>query len=319
MNELILFAAIQVMCEALPISSSGHTILAQRLWYRLTNLSPAPFPEFFDHFLHGPTLFIIMLVFFKQWFTPLRLLVKTYCHTESCPEQGRRVVSGSTRHTKLWELFLRITSFVVIADSATALFYFMQHAGLKQLTFVSSGWTLLIGFIITTGLLLSLVVLDRKIFNKKAPALAPTQSPAQPSTLSPTQPTHKILSYSSAVIIGLTQGCALIIPGLSRFASTYVIARWLGITPRRALQFSFLIQFPLIACAFLYNGVYTIIKTPGWHTLFTPHILIILGVATLCSLILFWFSCTMAQWNKLWIFGLYMIIPITMLLVDLLW
>ncbi len=279
MNELILFAAIQVMCEALPISSSGHTILAQRLWYRLTNLSPTPFPEFFDHFLHGPTIFIIMIVFYKQWFTPIRLLI-------------------TTQDIKLWELFLRIATFVIIADSVTALFYVLQHAGFKQLAFVHSGWTLFAGFIITAGLLLSLVFLDKK---------------------NPTNTQPKILSYWSAAVIGFTQGCALVIPGLSRFASTYTIARWFGITPKRALQFSFLIQFPLIFCAFLYNGVYTLIKTPGWHTLFSPHVLMILGVATLCSLLLFWFSCTMAQWNKLWIFGLYMIIPITLLLVDLLW
>lgn len=48
----------------------------------------------------------------------------------------------------------------------------------------------------------------------------------------------------SAILLGCVQGLALL-PGISRFASTFVVARWYGIRSERAFELSFLIEFPI--------------------------------------------------------------------------
>lgn len=53
-----------------------------------------------------------------------------------------------------------------------------------------------------------------------------------------------------AVVLGIGQGIALL-PGISRFGITYVSARWLGFIPRKALQVSFLIEWPISLAGFL--------------------------------------------------------------------
>ena len=62
------------------------------------------------------------------------------------------------------------------------------------------------------------------------------------------------LTALDALIIGGMQACALL-PGLSRSASTMAAARWCGLSPRAAAEFSFLLAMPVIAGAFVLTGV----------------------------------------------------------------
>src|SRR3989339_1420788 len=54
-----------------------------------------------------------------------------------------------------------------------------------------------------------------------------------------------IWSVRNGLIVGLVQGCALL-PGISRFGTTFAALRWLGYTNDNAFSISFLIQWPLI-------------------------------------------------------------------------
>ncbi len=60
----------------------------------------------------------------------------------------------------------------------------------------------------------------------------------------------RTLTITDAAILGFVQACALL-PGISRFASTYVAARWLGFHNYYAFAHSFAIQIPLLVAAFL--------------------------------------------------------------------
>ena len=58
----------------------------------------------------------------------------------------------------------------------------------------------------------------------------------------------------SAVWIGLAQMAALL-PGISRSGSTICTARLLGIEPKKAAEFSFLMSIPLLVGVVLYEGI----------------------------------------------------------------
>lgn len=55
-------------------------------------------------------------------------------------------------------------------------------------------------------------------------------------------------------LVGLLQACAQL-PGISRLASTYCVGVWLGLSPRRSLQLSFLYALPLMLAAFVVYGL----------------------------------------------------------------
>ncbi len=57
---------MQLISESLPVSSSGHVVLLEKFFKRLS--LPATLSEQWSFFLHGPTSLILTLFFRKRWF-----------------------------------------------------------------------------------------------------------------------------------------------------------------------------------------------------------------------------------------------------------
>ncbi len=117
----------------------------------------------------------------------------------------------------------------------------------------------------------------------------------------------------TSIILGILQATALLIPGLSRFGITYVGARWLGYSHRRSLQLSFLIFAPLIAAAFLGNGCRFLMINPDARTLFTLPVIITVITGTILSAGCLVVIDYLGKRNKLWLLGVYLILPIVLL------
>ena len=66
--------------------------------------------------------------------------------------------------------------------------------------------------------------------------------------------TDKEPGFGSSIATGLAQACALL-PGISRSGTTICAGLLLGIKPREAFRFSFLLAIPAIAGAFAYKAV----------------------------------------------------------------
>lgn len=64
------------------------------------------------------------------------------------------------------------------------------------------------------------------------------------------KPGKKAVGWVSGLVIGLAQAVAML-PGISRSGSTIGIARFLGIEPKQAAEYSFLMSAPLLAGASL--------------------------------------------------------------------
>lgn len=62
------------------------------------------------------------------------------------------------------------------------------------------------------------------------------------------------IRLADALLVGMMQAVALI-PGLSRSASTMAAARWCGLSPETAAEFSFLLAIPVILGALVVTGV----------------------------------------------------------------
>ena len=118
-------------------------------------------------------------------------------------------------------------------------------------------------------------------------------------------PTKKILSYKDACVLGMVQACALL-PGISRFASTYVAARWIGFYPYHAFGYSFALELPLLGVAFL-KGVYSVYSGDSDGDIFTLPLMGLVLLATVISYAVFVWVGRLVVENKIQNFGWYVL------------
>ncbi len=97
--------------------------------------------------------------------------------------------------------------------------------------------------------------------------------------------TKRILTVKDAILLGCVQACALL-PGISRFASTFVAARWLGFHNYYAFAHSFAIHIPLLVAASL-KALYGICNGSVLIDYFTIPVLLVSFFATIVSYSLF--------------------------------
>ena len=276
MELLLLIIFIQIFIESFPVSSSGHVELIQKVF----NINQT-IPDFFDHFLHGPTIFILIIFFRKQWFFPLKNLV-TGIFDKSFRQKNS--------YKNLCKILFRLCGYLFITTIITTFFWFLIKVKLEKMAWFASDYTLLVGFFVTFIFLFLLWM-----------------CPGQPLATSRTG-----FNLKKILLIAFAQSFALI-PGISRFASVYVTSRLLGINPRRAFQLTVLIQFPLLVPGFLL-GFYKLIKIPGWVNLFTWQINLTIIVSTVLAYFGLCFVHRLALQRKLGWFFLYMLIPISVLI-----
>lgn len=278
MNNILLILFFQVVLESLPISSSGHVFLiVKNLFLSISK----DFLKFFDHLIHGPTIFIIILFFWKEWYPLLKKLIY--------------VSPGKDSYKKLVGLFCKIVGYVLLADFITGLFYLAFRVLLEKNALLTSNFCMLVGFIVTAVGLFSLKWLK--------------------------DVSYKTLNIRKVFLLGVVQGVALL-PGISRFASTYIVARWLRVSPRRALQFSFLIDLPLIVLAF-FGGLTKMLVYPERFmevilVFCSPVSWIVVMIATVLGYYALRLSVFLCYERKFWWFGIYMIFPILFLLYNIL-
>ena len=121
-------------------------------------------------------------------------------------------------------------------------------------------------------------------------------------------PSHTIWNWRSALLVGAVQGVALL-PGISRFAAVYASLCWLGLPQRKAFEITWLVQWPLIFAACM-ESIYLLWTSDQLMPLLEPFTLLMVGIATLCGLSMFYLAAYLAREGKLWWFSFYMVVPI---------
>ena len=205
-TEAIILGVIQGLTEFLPVSSSGHLVLFQKI------LGMKNAELFFDVAVHLGTLLAVIVVFRLEIMRIITALVQLIFWAGPKKTIRQKVESDPQ---------LKMALLIVIGSIPTAILGFL-FAGIAARLFRSGLITGLM--LIVTGLLLWLTCRTEA-----------GQDQAQYNRLTP----------KNAFIIGTVQGLA-IIPGISRSGSTISIALMLGIDREMAARYSFLLSIPAI-------------------------------------------------------------------------
>jgi undecaprenyl-diphosphatase len=208
--QSIFLGLLQGATEFLPVSSSGHLLLAQRLFgIRGPELA-------FDLLLHLGTLAAVF--FFLR--SEIASIVSSLFRRDPWAEAG-------------WGR--RELGLVIVASIPTGIIGIAFHKTVETgLTFGGVGARYLV--------LTTLLLLTNLRFRHKA----------DPDKI----------EWWEAAAIGVLQGLA-VFPGLSRSGSTIILSLLLGIAPRRAAKFSFLISVPAILGGALFTLKKGVSHLPG--------------------------------------------------------
>ena len=184
MLEIIVLGIIQGITEFLPISSSGHLVIAQII---LGIKSPGNTLEVLFHF---GTLMSVVFVFFED----IKQIFSTM----------------NEKNNQLFIFYIIIATLPAIFAGLLLKDYFLKIFDNVHLVGIA---------LCLTGILL---ILSKRFKNNQ-----------------------KAISFSSSILVGVMQAIA-IIPGISRSGSTISICMYLGIPPKEAARFSFLLSIPVI-------------------------------------------------------------------------
>jgi undecaprenyl-diphosphatase len=276
---LIFIAVAQIILEVLPVSSSGHLNLLARVLEQFCVAVPSR-AEYFDEFLHLYTIVVVLIFFRGVWVPVVRRLWAMIM---------MKIVGKPLRESQknLLHILVRLLGMLLLTTLVTTVAYFFCKE-----VFVSSTWQhaphlLMLGFSCTATLLYTSIV-----------PLA-----FRPEKKSPWQTLLLTLGIACA------QACA-VLPGISRFAATTMMGMALGLSPRRAVQWSWVIFVPLMTGAGLVHGVWGLLIKQHDYAVLAPGMVAACTLAAVVSYGLFAFVYRLFERRQVWAIGLYMLLPI---------
>lgn len=180
-----------------------------------------------------------------------------------------------------WSYIIKIIGLAFAADIVTSMFFVLFHY--VDTSFFSVG----VGFLISAFALLSLKFCNKKVYG--------------------------FVTIKKALILGAIQGIALL-PGISRFGTTFVVGCWLGLSPKKSFEFSFIIFWPLVFFGFL-KSLITFFKidfTVAGIYLLDSSVLICIAISSIISFFVMHFVQFWAFSKKLWLFSFVLLFSFVM-------
>lgn len=269
--KAIIIAIIQGITEFLPISSSGHILLLKNL------LNFEVESNFYDIVIHFGTLIAVIFYYKKEIYELITGLFKKEINSSFL---GGTIKRGEI--IKVWLLFIVAT----IPAGITG--FFLDDLFEQSEFFLSKNVFLFltISFSITTiFLLLTLFIKHKKERDIKS------------------------LSFLQAIIIGLFQSIA-VLPGISRSGSTISAGIYTGLKRESAGSFSFIMSIPLITGAFLLKIIKFIKNYQPADISNIGSIIAGFFVAIITGYISLKLLIGIIKNGKLWMFSIYMLVPI---------
>lgn len=232
--EALVLGIIQGLSEFLPISSSGHLLLIEKLGIGQENL-------FFNVMLHVGTLLAVLIALRKTWIQLIiqpfgdlkkRLTKRKTVSTKQNKPSGQ-TISGLKAANETYEYqkvfgglaASKIDGYLVLACVPTVAFAFAFKLLFPDLL---EGKLLGCGFVLTAVLLYA-----GENFNSTKSAL---------------------LAPKTSILTGVLQGIA-VLPGVSRSGTTISALTLQGVEKKAATTFSFLLSIPIILGSALYESL----------------------------------------------------------------
>lgn len=218
----ILLGILQGIAEFLPISSSGHLAVAQKL-FGLRDV-----PLLFDIVLHLATLAAVILYFRKKIAKLFVILWQWLMHKTSAEDgDATDILAGNTERGRRTIIAVFVTTVVTGAIGV----FTSKLIPDMSLKITASG------FLVTAALLIISAFIEKR---RKA---------AQ-KTFSSASDTPKGINIAQAALIGVMQGIGTF-PGISRSGSTIAGALFGGLDRAAAGEYSFIVSIPAILGAFV--------------------------------------------------------------------
>lgn len=214
---VLILGIVQGLTEFLPVSSSGHLVVAQ---HYLPGFSGPPLP--FDVLLHLGTLVSLIVYFHRD----IRRIIRSFFVRSSREDTG----------------FRRLGVLIVIGSIPTAVI----GIGLEDVfeRMFANPKTVPIMFLITACVLLGAEMYVRRKGKEDE------VSDQLDENTSLDHRTAQSVNVWRALLIGFIQGCA-IVPGISRSGTTIAAGIFSGVQREESARFSFLLSIPAILGAFL--------------------------------------------------------------------
>ena len=213
-TKSIFFGSVEGITEWLPISSTGHLILADEFLF--LNTSNAFKDMFLVVIQLGAILAVVLLYWTKLWpFHLKKTQVKPYFKNENSffPRLCNNYV-----HTDRFILWFKI----LLASVPAAILGLVFDDQIDAMLTGNGRAYVVATALIVYGVLF--IIIERKQLNTSIEDL-------------------DILSYRKALFIGLIQ-CLALVPGTSRSGSTILGAMLLGLSRTAAAEFSFFLSIP---------------------------------------------------------------------------
>ena len=193
-------------------------------------------------------------------------------------------------HKLVWDLIKEF--FLMLKDIIPLFLLFLPIPGtdmkLKDLADRLSASPVLI--VTACSLILTSVLLTIGIIRNRKSVAANHKHLATKSNAKATRDNFNVVD---AILVGVTQVCAALLPGLSRSGSTLAVGEMRGISKQKALDYTFVLGIPSILAAALLEGVDAIKSPDGLSNVeFLPLIIgmVVSAVVGYLAIIIFkWF------------------------------
>lgn len=216
----ILLGVLQGIAEFLPISSSGHLAVAQKL-FGLDDV-----PLLFDIVLHLATLAAVIL-YFRRRIAELFIILWHWL-LQKTPAKGgddTDILTGNEERGRRTIIAVLVTTIITGAIGV----FTSKLIPDMSLKFTAGG------FIVTAALLIVSALIEKHRQAQKSPAVADEP---------------KAINIAQSAVIGIMQGLGTL-PGISRSGSTIAGALFGGLDRAAAGEYSFIVSIPAILGAFV--------------------------------------------------------------------
>lgn len=284
--DAIIQGVVQGLTEFLPVSSSGHLAITQHILGAGgdSNL-------FFNVMLHVGTLVAVVAFYYKLIWSLIKeffLMVKD-------------IFTGKFKWSQM--NYERNLIMMLIIGLLPLFILFIPIPGtdlkVKDLADVLSASPILI--VTAVSLLITSVLLTVGIFCNRKNSSGTYKHLKGSDSNSAGRESYTVID---AIIVGITQVCAALLPGLSRSGSTLAAAQMRGINKQKALDFTFILGVPSILAAAVLEGV-DAIKAPEGINI--DPLIIIVGMVV--SAVVGYLSIVIFKWllktDKMSIFAIY--------------
>jgi undecaprenyl-diphosphatase len=199
--NVIILAVVQGLAELLPVSSSAHVVVAEKL----LGLDPSSPPmTLLLVMLHTGTMFAVIVYFWRQW-------LNTYFRSGPAFKAfAVRVIIATALTAVIGELIIKIIEMTLLRN--------VPHSEIEDLF---SHLEFIAPALASAGVIILVAGLNEKRKSARSPAAT------------------NDLTLQQAGLIGMVQGLCLPFRGLSRSGATISTGMLLGVTKERAEAFSF--------------------------------------------------------------------------------